>query len=224
MSSSSTALVLTAGTIAWNLGGELSAASQSIPPGRSELAQLPSPADWIDAETGKARTLYFGYAMQNSDAFWTLEFWNQSIQDVWSVDASAPPPGPDDDAELPRHRRSDRPAAPGALGRRAAGDPDAGTRRRERGRPEPLPRAAARSCPELRLGADGRRLDAAGDDVRPLRGEARAGDARRSRSRAALRAGTPSPQRTSRSASRRCGSHRSRKRSRCRARCRRSST
>ena len=45
-------------------------------------------------QTGRARTMFFGKDLSNSYAFWSLEFWNQSIQDVWSVDASAPPPGP----------------------------------------------------------------------------------------------------------------------------------
>jgi hypothetical protein len=32
--------------------------------------------------------------MQGSNAFWSPEFWNQSIGDVWSVDSTAPGPGP----------------------------------------------------------------------------------------------------------------------------------
>jgi hypothetical protein len=38
--------------------------------------------------------MFIGKDLSNSYAFWSLEFWNQSLQDVWSVDASAPPPGP----------------------------------------------------------------------------------------------------------------------------------
>jgi hypothetical protein len=39
--------------------------------------------------------MYFGQSLQNSFTFWTLEFWNQSIEDVWTTDASGPPPGPE---------------------------------------------------------------------------------------------------------------------------------
>ena len=46
------------------------------------------PPDWIDRATGRARTMFIGQDLANSYAFWSLEFWNQSIQDVWSVDAS----------------------------------------------------------------------------------------------------------------------------------------
>jgi hypothetical protein len=79
--------------IAWNLAGEIQAANASIPAGKSQRAQLPNPPDWVDRETGRARTMFIGQSLSNSYAFWSLEFWNQSIQDVWSVDASAPPPG-----------------------------------------------------------------------------------------------------------------------------------
>jgi hypothetical protein len=88
------AAVLGAATIGWNLTGEISAANQAVAPGAFQRSLLPTPADWIDRETGRARTLFIGKSLSNSVAFWTLEFWNQSIQDVWSVDASAPPPGP----------------------------------------------------------------------------------------------------------------------------------
>jgi hypothetical protein len=89
-----TTLLLALATIAWNLTGEISAANQAIAPARFQRSLLPIPPDWIDRQTGRARTLFLGKSLSNSYAFWSLEFWNQSIQDVWSVDASAPPPGP----------------------------------------------------------------------------------------------------------------------------------
>jgi len=88
------AAVVGVAVIGWNLTGEIAASNGSISPAKNQLAQLPTPPDWIDRETGRARTMFIGKSLSNSYAFWTLEFWNQSIQDVWSVDASAPPPGP----------------------------------------------------------------------------------------------------------------------------------
>jgi hypothetical protein len=38
--------------------------------------------------------MFIGEAFGDPNAFWTLEFWNQSIQDVWSVDGTAVGPGP----------------------------------------------------------------------------------------------------------------------------------
>jgi hypothetical protein len=89
-----TGVVLGLATIGWGLTGEISAANQAVSPAKSELARIPTPPDWIDKETGGARTMFIGKALSNSEALWTLEFWNQSIREVWSVDASVPPPGP----------------------------------------------------------------------------------------------------------------------------------
>ncbi len=38
--------------------------------------------------------MFIGQSLAGSNLFWSIEFWNQSIQDVWSVDATAPGPGP----------------------------------------------------------------------------------------------------------------------------------
>lgn len=85
---------LAALVVAWNLTGEITAADASNSFAKSFRATLPTPPDWIDRATGRERTMFIGEALSGSNAFWSLEFWNQSIQDVWSVDASAPGPGP----------------------------------------------------------------------------------------------------------------------------------
>ena len=80
--------------VGWNLTGEITAANSSNSFSDSFRGVLPTPPDWIDKETGRARTMFIGQSLGGSNAFWSLEFWNQSIEDVWSVDASAPGPGP----------------------------------------------------------------------------------------------------------------------------------
>jgi hypothetical protein len=80
--------------IGWNLTGEITAADSSNSFAKSFRGVLPTPPDWIDRETGRQRTMFIGQGLSGSNAFWSLEFWNQSIEDVWSVDASAPGPGP----------------------------------------------------------------------------------------------------------------------------------
>ena len=150
-------------TIAWNLTGEISAANQAVAPAKFQRSLLPTPPDWIDRADGpRAHDVLRQGRCRTRTAFWSLEFWNQSIQDVWSVDASAPPPGPTSDAELPRHRRRGRPAAAARLGRRAARRSRWRGGGRAGGRPEPLPRAAPDPHGELRLRDHARRLDAAG--------------------------------------------------------------
>ena len=176
------AVVLGLATIGWNLTGEISAANQAVAPGEvpalaaADAARLDRPADGPRAHD------VLRQGPSNSYAFWSLEFWNQSIQDVWSVDASAPPPGPDDDrrtssAPTARSTRScplDWVVAPPGL-------VIAGRVGRAGRRADPLPRAAPDPDGELRLGDHARRLDAAGQPVRPLRAEAGPRDGRRSR-------------------------------------------
>ena len=78
----------------WNLTGEIAAANASNSIARTFRSTLPTPPDWIDQATGRARTMFIGQSLQGSNEFWSIEFWNQSIGDVWSVDATAPGPGP----------------------------------------------------------------------------------------------------------------------------------
>jgi hypothetical protein len=85
--------VLAAAIVGWNLWGEIAAANASNSFSHTVVA-LPKPADWIDRETGKQPALFIGQSLQSSNAFWSLEFWNQSLQYIWSVDATAPGPGP----------------------------------------------------------------------------------------------------------------------------------
>jgi hypothetical protein len=80
--------------VGWNLTGEITAADSSNSFSKSFRGVLPTPPDWIDQQTSRARTMFIGQSLGGSNAFWSLEFWNQSIGDVWSVDASAPGPGP----------------------------------------------------------------------------------------------------------------------------------
>ncbi|MFL5963546.1 MAG: hypothetical protein ACJ757_11720 [Gaiellaceae bacterium] len=79
--------------VGWNLTGEIAAANASNSFSHTYVA-LPTPPDWIDRTTARARTMFIGQSLGGSAAFWSLEFWNQSIGDVWAVDGSAPEPGP----------------------------------------------------------------------------------------------------------------------------------
>jgi hypothetical protein len=78
--------------IGWNLWGEIAAANASNSFSRT-FVSLPQPPNWIDNETGEAPTMFIGQSLGGSNEFWSLEFWNQSLQWIWSVDASAPGPG-----------------------------------------------------------------------------------------------------------------------------------
>ncbi len=82
--------------LAWNLAGEVSAAEYSADAGRRVVRHFPRPLSWLDTVTGGEPALYLG---QNVDAgaalgVWLTEFWNPSLRKVWSLDGTAPGPGP----------------------------------------------------------------------------------------------------------------------------------
>jgi hypothetical protein len=88
------AALLGALAVAWNLAGEIQAANASNDIARSFRGNLPTPPDWIDDATGRDTAMFVGQSLAGSFFFWSTEFWNQSLGHIWSVDASAPGPGP----------------------------------------------------------------------------------------------------------------------------------
>jgi hypothetical protein len=102
------ALVLAA-VGAWNVTAQITAANASNSFARDFDRALPDPPDFVDRIADGERTLFIGQQLGNSNMLWSLEFWNRSIADVWSVDASAPPPGP---TTTPNVVRADGTVAP----------------------------------------------------------------------------------------------------------------
>ena len=56
--------------------------------------QHPGAVHWLDDATGGKRTLYLGQQMTDPNGEWLLEFWNPLRAAVWSLDGTAPGPGP----------------------------------------------------------------------------------------------------------------------------------
>ena len=79
--------------VAWNLTGEISAASASNDFSRQFLTRIPDPPDWVDQQTGRSPTLYLGQRIVDPNNLWLTEFWNRSLKYTWSLDGSAPGPG-----------------------------------------------------------------------------------------------------------------------------------
>ena len=58
------------------------------------VTNLPKPNDWVDRATGGGSTVVLGQRMDDNPlGFASLEFWNRSIDKVWSVDGTGPGPG-----------------------------------------------------------------------------------------------------------------------------------
>lgn len=80
--------------VGWSLNAEIVASNASRDFSRFFLSGLPRPLDWVDQLNGGAPTLYLGQKIADPNAVWSLEFWNRSIRKIWSLDGSAPGPGP----------------------------------------------------------------------------------------------------------------------------------
>jgi hypothetical protein len=80
--------------VGWNLTGEISAAVGSDHFSTQLMTNLPQPPDWIDQAAGSGTVTYFGQQIRDLTGENLLEFWNRSIVKVWSVDGTAPLPGP----------------------------------------------------------------------------------------------------------------------------------
>lgn len=87
--------------LAWCLTGQITGARASHEAGSQLLANFPSPYDWIDRATNGAPTAFLGQRLNNGpEGIWLLEFWNRSIQGVYSTDGSTIGPGPSGNAGL----------------------------------------------------------------------------------------------------------------------------
>ena len=82
--------------LAWCLTGQISAANYSNNESQALVANYPRPLDWLDKLTHGKPTLYLGQNLNSGTdlGVWLTEFWNRSLRYVWSVDGSAPGPGP----------------------------------------------------------------------------------------------------------------------------------
>jgi hypothetical protein len=81
--------------LGWNLTGQITGARSSHEFGDQLLSNFPRPLDWVDEATGRAPTVYYGQRVDvDPNGPWLLEFWNRSIQGLWTLDGSGVGPGP----------------------------------------------------------------------------------------------------------------------------------
>ncbi len=87
-------VVLAAAT--WLLAGEVTSARGSQQAANAFVENLPQPLDWVDREVHGGRVTYLGQALGPTYDYGLglTEFWNRSIHNVWTLDGTAPGPGP----------------------------------------------------------------------------------------------------------------------------------
>jgi hypothetical protein len=80
--------------LAWSATGAVSAGRASNAFGGDFIRNLPRDLRWVDHATGGRPTLFLGQGIDDENGVWLLEFWNRSLHKVWSLDGTAPGPGP----------------------------------------------------------------------------------------------------------------------------------
>ena len=87
------AVVAACGVTAWALTAEIYAA-RGLNIFSERMHQIsPKPVDWVDQATNGEPTLFLGQQLgKDTNPIWLLEFWNYSIDKIWSLDGTAPLP------------------------------------------------------------------------------------------------------------------------------------
>jgi hypothetical protein len=80
--------------LGWTLTAQISAATASNSFSNDFTQNISPPLDWLDKATGGKPTLYLGQSIIDPNGLWIMEFWNRSLKHVWSLDGTAPGPGP----------------------------------------------------------------------------------------------------------------------------------
>jgi hypothetical protein len=81
--------------LGWNAYGEIAYARASHGWMRQLLRNVPRPLDWVDRSVPRgAEVTYLGQSISDPSDLLELEFWNRRLEHVWSMDATAPGPGP----------------------------------------------------------------------------------------------------------------------------------
>jgi hypothetical protein len=84
--------------LAWALTGEISFSNGSNSFSGTLLRNFPQARaggpSWLDEADHGRPALYLGQKIQDPTGIWLTEFWNRSLKHVWSLDGTAPGPGP----------------------------------------------------------------------------------------------------------------------------------
>ena len=80
--------------LAWNVTGEIAAASGTVSISRQLESTLRHPFTWVDRVAKGKPTLYLAQGVADPNPEWELEFWNRSITRVESLDGTLGGPGP----------------------------------------------------------------------------------------------------------------------------------
>jgi hypothetical protein len=89
-------ILVVVGGLTWMLAGEITSSRGAARQSNTYATNLPKPLDWVDRATNRDAATFIGQDIDSGQALGVnlLEFWNRSIKHVYSLDGSAPGPGP----------------------------------------------------------------------------------------------------------------------------------
>ncbi len=89
-------LLVAAGALAMMLAGEVTSSRGSAIQSKAYADNLTHPFDWVDRIAGSSGVTFIGQDISTGDALGLnlMEFWNRDVKNVWSLDGTAPGPGP----------------------------------------------------------------------------------------------------------------------------------
>ena len=94
-SAAATLATVCAALVVWNVTAETYAANGEYHLSHSFATSFVHPFDWVDRATGGGTTVMVGQQWgSNYNPYNLIEFWNQSIVKVWTVDPTSPAPTP----------------------------------------------------------------------------------------------------------------------------------
>ncbi len=96
--------------LSWGLTTEIYAASGEHDFSSRIANNLADPPDWVDRATHGGTVATLGQQVTDPTGIWLTEFWNRSVQKMWSTDGSAPGPGPTLTPDLARRDGTQRPS------------------------------------------------------------------------------------------------------------------
>ncbi len=81
-------------SIGWSARAEFAASTYSNTFSQQFYSSLPRPLGWVDEITKGQGAVYIGQKIADPNGVWSMEFWNRDVREVWSLDGTAPGPGP----------------------------------------------------------------------------------------------------------------------------------
>jgi hypothetical protein len=89
-------LLAVAATFTWMLTGQIESSRGAAIQSQTYADNMVQPLNWIDRATQGHDVTYLGQDISSGEALGVnlMEFWNRSVKHVWSLDGSAPGPGP----------------------------------------------------------------------------------------------------------------------------------